>query len=154
MFAYLRFVLLLCCVFILFSAFWCFLVPCILFVLFVRVKSYHEEKKVKTDLMTSFILLLKWHLLVTGNYGVSAKISEFEIESRKKEKLLGISTDTALSFEHHITSLCKKASQKLHALARIAHYMDFEKRRSLMKAFVISQFNYCPLIWMFHNSTK
>ena len=50
-----------------------------------------------------------------------------------------------------ITSLCKKASQKLHALARIAHYMNFEKRRSLMKAFVISQFNYCPLIWMFHN---
>ena len=48
--------------------------------------------------------------------------------------------------EHHITSLCKKASQKLHALARIAHYMDFEKRRSLIKAFVISQFNYCPLI--------
>ena len=39
----------------------------------------------------------------------------------------------------------------MHALARIAHYMDFEKRRSLMKAFVISQFNYCPLIWMFHN---
>ena len=68
--------------------------------------------------------------------------------------LQGISIDTTLSFEHHITSLCKKASQKLHALARIAHYTDFEKRRSLMKAFVISQFNYCPLIWMFHNSTK
>ena len=65
--------------------------------------------------------------------------------------LQGISIDTTLSFEHHITSLCKKASQKLHALARIAHYTDFEKRRSLMKAFVISQFNYCPLIWMFHN---
>ena len=45
----------------------------------------------------------------------------------------------------------KKASQKLNLLARITHYMDFEKRRSLMKAFVISQFNYCPLIWMFHN---
>ena len=91
------------------------------------------------------------HLLVTDNDKVSANISEFEIESTKKEKLLGISIDITLSFEHHITSLCKKASQKLHALARIAHYMDFEKRRSLMKAFVISQFNYCPLIWMFHN---
>ena len=76
---------------------------------------------------------------------------KFEIESSKKEKLLGISIDTTLFFEHHITSLCKKASQKLHALARISHYIDFEKRRSLMKAFVISQFNYCPLIWMFHN---
>ena len=93
----------------------------------------------------------KCHLLVTGNYEVSANINEFEIESSKKEKLLGISIDTTLSFEHHITSLCKKASQKLHALARIAHYMDFEKRRSLMKAFVISQLNHCRVIWMFHN---
>ena len=88
----------------------------------------------------------KCHLLVTGNYEVSSNINEFETESNKEEKLVGISIGTTLSFEHHITSLCKKASQKLHALARIAHYMDFEKRRSLMKAFVISQFNYCPLI--------
>ena len=96
----------------------------------------------------------KCHLLVTGNHEVSANINEFEIESSKNEKLLGISINTTLSFELHVTSLCKKASQKLHALAKIAHYMDFKKQGSLMKAFVISQFNYCPLIWMFHNSTK
>ena len=94
----------------------------------------------------------KCHLLVTGNYEVSAIIHEFEIESSKKEKLLGILIDTTL--ERHITSLCKKAGQKLHVLVRIGHYMDFRKRRSLMKAFVISQFNYCLLIWMFQNSTK
>ena len=93
----------------------------------------------------------KCHFLVTGNYEVSANINEFETESSKREKLRGISIDTTLFFEHHITSLCKKASQKLHVLARITHYMDFEKRRSLMKIFVISQFDYCPLIWMFHN---
>ena len=44
----------------------------------------------------------KYRLLVTGNYETSAK---FEIESIKKEKLLGISIDTRLSFEHYITSL-------------------------------------------------
>ena len=88
----------------------------------------------------------KCQLLVTGNYEVSANINKFEIESSKKAKLLGISIDTRFSFEHHITSLCKKATQKLHALARKAYYMDFEKRRSLIKAFVISQFNYSPLI--------
>ena len=88
----------------------------------------------------------KCHLLVTGNYEVSANINEFEIESSKKAKLLGISIDTRFSFEHHITSLCKKVTQKLHVLARKARYMDFEKRISLIKAFVISQFNYSPLI--------
>ena len=80
----------------------------------------------------------KCHLLVTSNYEVSTNINEFEIESSKKEKLLNISIDTRLSFEHHITPLCKKASQKLHGLARKAHYMDFEKRRALIKAFVTS----------------
>ena len=59
--------------------------------------------------------------------------------------------DNRISFEHHITSLCKKANQKFYALARIVHFMDFEKRRSLMKAFDISQFNYCSSIWMFQN---
>ena len=31
--------------------------------------------------------------------------------------------------------------------------MSLEKRRTLMKAFIESQFNYCPLIWMFHSRT-
>ena len=55
--------------------------------------------------------------------------------------------------ERHIASFCKRASQKLYSFARTAHYMDFEKRRSLIKAFVISQFKYCPFIWVFHNRT-
>ena len=31
--------------------------------------------------------------------------------------------------------------------------MPFEKRRTFMKAFIESQFNYCALIWMFHSRT-
>ena len=68
----------------------------------------------------------KFHLLVTGKYEISAYINKFEIESSKKEKLLGTSIDTVLFFEHHITYLYKKACQKLQVFARIAHYMDFK----------------------------
>ena len=31
--------------------------------------------------------------------------------------------------------------------------LSFKKRRALMKAFIESQLNYCPLIWMFHSRT-
>ena len=31
--------------------------------------------------------------------------------------------------------------------------MDTKKRRVLMKAFITSQFTYCPLVWMFHSRT-
>ena len=31
--------------------------------------------------------------------------------------------------------------------------MDLPKRKVLMKAFITSQFSYCPLVWMFHSRT-
>ena len=51
----------------------------------------------------------KCHLLVTGNYEASANIKEFKTESSEKEKPLGISIGTRLSFEHYLTSLWKKS---------------------------------------------
>ena len=67
--------------------------------------------------------------------------------------MLGVKFDNKLTFEKHITDICRKASRKIYALARIAPYMDLSKRRMVMNAFFNSQFNYCPLIWMCHNRT-
>ena len=45
----------------------------------------------------------------------------------------------------------KKTSQTIYALTRTASLMDVDKRRSVMEAFVSSYFNYCLLVWMFHD---
>ena len=47
--------------------------------------------------------------------------------------------------------LCRKASQKLNALARVAQYMNLAHHRLIMNAFIFGQFGYCPLVWMFHS---
>ena len=47
----------------------------------------------------------------------------------------------------------KNVSLKLHALDRISNFMVQDKPRLIMKAFIESQFSYCPLIWMFHSRT-
>ena len=65
------------------------------------------------------------------------------------EKLLGVVIDKNLLLTH-ISKLCKKAGNKLFALARIAGYMNHNKLRTLTTAFVISQFPYYPLVWMLH----
>ena len=93
----------------------------------------------------------KSHLLVSGNVRSKAKIDNNYIESEKEQVLLGITIDSNLTFENHIINICKKASRKLNALARVAPYMNMQKRRIIMKSFVTSQFGYCPLIWMFHS---
>ena len=71
----------------------------------------------------------------------------------KVVKLLGVKIDSKLHFDEHISDLCKKASQKLHALIRISKYMSSHKLIVLMKCFVMSQFGYCPLVWIFHSKS-
>ena len=92
----------------------------------------------------------KCHLLVTRDTDATAKIGEFNVKDSREEKLLGIKINCKLSFENHVSSLCKKTSQKLHALARVVNFMNLAKRKSLTKVLITSQFNYCPIIWMFH----
>ena len=53
--------------------------------------------------------------------------------------------------KEHILSLCKKVNRKLHALSGVSKYMTLNKCRILMRSFIISQFNYRPLIWMIKN---
>ena len=82
---------------------------------------------------------------------VKVPIGNSYIESEDEQVLLGITIDSNLTFENHINSICKNANQKLISLARIAPYMNTQKRKAIMKSFVTSQFSYFPLIWMFHS---
>ena len=93
----------------------------------------------------------KSHLLMSGDKQNIAKIDEYYIKSENQKELLGVLIDSNLTFVSHINNLCKKASQKLNALARISSYMNIRKKKVLMKSFITSQFGYCPLIWMFHS---
>ena len=95
----------------------------------------------------------KCHLLVSSSDAVNLRVSEYDIKNTECEKLLGVKFGNKLKFEKHITGICRKASKKIYAPARIFPYMDLSKRRMAMNAFFNSQFNYCPLIWMCHNRT-
>ena len=59
-----------------------------------------------------------------------------------EQVLLGKAIDCNVTFKNHINSICMKASQKLNALTRIAPYMNIQKRRTIMKSFITSQFSY------------
>ena len=98
----------------------------------------------------------KCHLLVSGHKHetVWVKIGETKIWESNKQKLLGVVIDRNLNFNEYVFNLCKKADRKLSVLARFLDYMSFEKRKFLLKAFVKSQFGYCPLTWVFHGRTE
>ena len=93
----------------------------------------------------------KYHLLFSGNDPSKIIIGNETISSSKCKKLLGIKIDSNLNFKEHIESLCKKSSQKVNALSRLASSMNFEQRRLIMNSFIVCHFSYCPVVWMFHS---
>ena len=83
----------------------------------------------------------KCHLHVSMNDNVKKiRIGNFQIENTKKEKLLGIQFDKKLSFDYHLSEICKKASRKLYTLGRVTPYMNLSKRKILMNVFFNSHF--------------
>ena len=95
----------------------------------------------------------KCHLIVCSHDKVFFTLGNETIEESNSVELLDIKIDTNLNFNEHFTDLCKKGNQKLHALTTISKYLNEDKLKFLMKTFIQSQFNYCPLVWMFHNRT-
>ena len=79
----------------------------------------------------------------------SVNVNRQIIKEEDKVKLLGVTIDNQLKFDDHIKNMCKEAGKKINALARIAPYLNEDKRKLLMKTFVLTFFNYCPLVWMY-----
>ena len=95
----------------------------------------------------------KCHLILAGHKHelIWAEIGTDRIWETSQQRLLGITIDNKLRFNSHITELCKTAQNKLSALIRHSFLLNFDKRRTLLKAFIESQFGYSPLVWMFHD---
>ena len=122
--------------------------------------------RIRRNLEMEFMILHKWfhenpmtlnpgkcHYMVIGSRDLSHEIilNNYKITSSNEEKLLGIFLDSKLNFESHIGSgsLCRKAGQKISALARLKNYLTSDQRNLLLNSVIKSQFTYCPLIWMF-----
>ena len=93
----------------------------------------------------------KCHFMISGNIKehLWIQVGEEMIWESAQEKLLGLTFDKKLNFDSHISSICKKAGQKVTALARVTRLLPFHRRREILKTFIESQFSHCPLVWMF-----
>ena len=93
----------------------------------------------------------KCHFLLSKKETSFIEAEGNQIKNSQSEKLLGVTFEANLSFNLHLDIMCKKASQKLNAIARLIPQISINKRKILINSFFKSLFNYCPLVWMCHN---
>ena len=121
---------------------------------------------VQRKLQSESLILFKWfrdnylkatssksHVMLTTDNKLKINIKDSLISNKKITKLLGVTVANKLSFELHLNLVCRKVSQKLHALSRVSKFISKKKLRVMMMAFTLSQFSYCPLVWMCQSRT-
>ena len=75
-------------------------------------------------------------------------IGDIKVKVRDQVKLLGIFIDDKLRFNSHVELKCQSAGNKISALRRIRSFINLQTAKTLCHAYIFSNFNYCPLIWM------
>ena len=68
--------------------------------------------------------------------------------------VLGITIDSQLNFNVHVSNMCNKAGRQLNVLQRLKGSLDYSSRLSIYKSFIMSNFNYCPVVWMFTSKSS
>lgn len=81
--------------------------------------------------------------------GLRLNIEGKKIPATKAVKLLGIQIDNQLKLDKHIQGLCSKVNQKVSAFARLNTYLSLDQATKICNAIILSNFNYCPLVWLF-----
>ena len=85
----------------------------------------------------------------TNKHNLSFDLKGNKITCEENVKLLGITVDSHLNFDKHISEIFKKASQQLNILKRIGNYLNRLGRLTIYYSFILSNFNYCPVTWHF-----
>ena len=88
----------------------------------------------------------KCHLFVNRNEDIRISVRNERIGSSSNQKLLGVRFNSNFRSDDHVASLCEKVSQKLNVLTRFAQYLNIAQRRSIMKTFICSQFEFSTLV--------
>ena len=74
---------------------------------------------------------------------------DITISTKSEVTILGVHVDNKLNFNSHIKMICTKAARQLNVLKRFNRLLDFNSRLAVFNSFILSNFNYCPLVWHF-----
>ena len=95
------------------------------------------------------LLLMKPHGQNDCNVPQEFVIEGNTIEISDHVKLLGVHIDDRLKFNDHVKILCTKANRQLKVMNRFKNQLGDKEKRAMFNSFVLSTFNFCPVVWMF-----
>jgi len=83
--------------------------------------------------------------------GIDINIGDVVIKTTEVMKVLGITFDSKLSWEAHISCLLKKCNSKLAVLKKLRHKFTLEQFKKIITSQYFSVLYYCSPVWLHDN---
>ena len=121
------------------------------------IETLESESNIAIDWFTKSEMIInpdKFQVIILDKKksnltNIPLTIDNQTIKSVPSVELLGIHLDAKLNFNLHINNICRLAGNQLNALIKVKSYLSFNAKTVLINSYIISNFNYCPLVWMF-----
>ncbi len=89
-----------------------------------------------------------------SNNTINVNIDNTVFSHSSNIKILGVTIDECLIFNEPINIICSNAARQLNAIKRYQCNLDKESKLAIYRSYILSNFNYCPLVWHFLWNTK
>ena len=114
----------------------------------IAIRWFNDnEMIVNPDKFQAIIINRKGNENLTNQHNL--KFNQYEICSKNSVVLLGIEIDDKLTFENHTNNLVRKAAGQLNYLISKKYCLNQQSKKTLIQSFIMANFNYCPLVWLF-----
>ena len=90
----------------------------------------------------------KFHVTSITDNKLKINIKGSLLSNKKTVKLLGVAIDNKIN-KPDLNLVCEKFVKK----SGISRSISKKKLRVILMAFTMSQFSYCPVLWMYHSRT-
>ena len=116
------------------------------------VTWFHENHMVANPEKFQSILLSR-----NGGVCIPISVQNNDLCPTNNIRVLGVTLDERLNFKSHVDYICNRASRQINSFKRFSKYLKIDRRLSVYKSFIQSNFSYCPVAWLFcgrQNSNK
>ena len=110
---------------------------------FLKVKAWMSSYFLKLNDAKTEVLIITPPNLSSHLQSVNFQLGESSVSPGKHVRDLGVTWDSSMNFEKHVTNICKCAYFQLHNIYRIRKYLTVNATKSLVHAFITSRLDYC-----------
>ncbi len=110
---------------------------------FSKVKAWMTSHFLKLNDAKTEVLVITPPALSKQLVPLTLQLGESAILPSQHVRDLGVTWDSAMRLEQHITNICKSAYHQLHNIYRIRKYLTKDATKSVVHAFITSRLDYC-----------